>query len=91
MLYVAAVEVVCMLCGVETIHWPTATNFHGMTCEECWDMVMYAAQCKKCLKPGHIGSKCLVPPMSKKCQKYYHTLLHKEAGMKPETLKASSS
>ena len=76
-----------MACGKGNHPLSNCGEFQSMTREERWDIVMKGARCKNCLKPGHIASKCRAPPMCRKCHKFHHTLLHKEAETKPEETK----
>ena len=82
--YAAAVEEACVVCGRENHPLASCGKFQSATQEERWDIVMKGARCKNCLRPGHIASKCRAPPACKKCRKYHHTLLHKEADPKPK-------
>ena len=82
--YAAATEETCIACGRGNHSVGKCYKLQDMTREERWDVVIKGALCRNCLKPGHIANKCRAPPMCETCHKYHHTLLHKEAGTKPE-------
>ena len=62
-----AVEEACVVCGKGNHPLSSCGKFQSATLEERWDMVMNGAQCKNCLRVGHIVSKCCAPPTCKKC------------------------
>ena len=90
-LYAASIENESVVCGKGVHPLSSCGKLQGLSREEPWELVMKNARCKNCLKPGYITTKCRVPPTCRKCRKYHHTLLHREAETKPEEKKESTS
>ena len=80
--YATSNEDECVLYGKGVHPLSSCGIFQSTTREERWDLVMKNARCKNCLKPWHIATYCRAPPMCRRCHKYHHTLLHREAETK---------
>ena len=90
--YAISTDDACLACKKRGHQIHTCSVFKGRTWADRISVVKDLGLCMNCLRAGHIAEKCRAPSMCKKCTRYHHTLLHRDADnstqKKPENAEA---
>ena len=77
--YAISTDDACLACKKRWHQIHTCSVFKGRIWADRVSVVKDLGLCMNCLRAGHIAEKCRAPLMCKKCTRYHHTLLHRDA------------
>ena len=77
--YAISTDDACLACKKRGHQIHTSSVFKGRIWADRISVDKDLGLCMNCLRAGQIADKCRAPSMCKKCTRYHHTLLHRDA------------